>query len=644
MNILVKACIQVLEVLAMTTKYCNSSTKGLLGGVSRRTKDYLREFIGGSEVKTALEKLQHLTNAELLAAVAHNNAISRDIQPKIHFVANEAVVWGIRQWLKPPSEQPLNWEKKRHLDSCQWFFDDTFESWKVQRNRRSLIIPEAGAGKSVLCSSIIDTLKKDPTLSLVYFNFDFSDTTKQDCRALAASLVFQLATCSEACQNYLRRQQTSTAPTYDELLVMLSNLVKLAGHVYIVIDALDECPEQERDRGSARFLQHLCELDSGEKDFRLLVTSRPEADIWVLLSSVTHILSLSDSGQHQKDVSAYIASQLDRNEYRWSPDVKAKVHEVLNERSNGMTVQFIHFSAKEYFTSAELKGATTLAHHYVFDDYSANLTLTKICFWALEVDTAPLNLRKYADEYWTGHISPQNEDDLDYLLDTFLRSGSASFTRWAVSKSRWGKDDTVFHCAARLNLCHHVEKMLAQSLSKAPSPFSFLTTIRARYRRSVLHDAAMEGHTEMCRLLLSHDGALVEDLDEDGDTPLHMAALNGHKNVVRMLLEQPAANGADPAARCRARNKHGQTLLHRAAYGGYADICRLLLDHGALVDDTDEDGDTPVHNAQEEEASSLRMDMQWDAEKDPEGPWRAILDDFASQLEDPEDGSESESD
>ncbi|VDB88497.1 unnamed protein product [Peniophora sp. CBMAI 1063] len=747
----------------MTTKYCNSSNKGLWGAVSRRTRDYLREFIGGSEVKTALEKLQHLTNAELLAAVAHNNAIARALQPKIDSVANtvgrvagQAVLRGLREWLQPPNAQPLNSAKKRRLDSCGWFFDDDkWESWMAQRNGVYWIYGNAGAGKSVLCSSIIEKLKQDSAFPLVYFYFDFSDNAKQDCRSLAASLVFQLAACSEACQGYLQRQQTTTSPTYDELLVMLSNLMKLAGHVFIVIDALDECPEQERDRGSARFLEHLCELDSNEKDFHLLVTSRPEADIWVLMSSVTHILSLNDARQHQEDVSAFIASRLDRDEHHWAPDVKDKIRKALITRSNGMflwvdlqllrlrdcissadvegtldelpsdlndtytrilqrsnpsqasverrrrvfqciasakrplflsqvieiycmnfnsrtplvpiqdcerfilekcpgllnivdwtdwndaqhrIVQFIHFSAKEYLTSTDhLESTTAPAHRYSFDDYSANLTLAKICLSALQVDidTPPLSLRAYADCYWAKHVSSRNEDDLGDLLDAFLQIDSPSFARWSGPGSEHGQD-TAFHHSVRLNLCHHAERIMAQILSDPSAPNQSLLTIPDRYGRSALHVAASLRHVEMCHLLLSH-GALVNSTDRDGDTPVHNAASEGHSDIVRVLLEHPAADGADPTARSRVRKENGKTPLHYAASEGHADVCRLLLSHGALVDDSDECGATPVHEAAREGHSDVvRMLLEHPAADgaDPTARCRARNEDGQTPLHD----------
>ncbi|VDB86730.1 unnamed protein product [Peniophora sp. CBMAI 1063] len=718
MNILVKTCIQVLEILAMTTKYCNSDTSRIWGSISRRTKDYLHGFTGDSKIKAALEKLDFLTKNELLEAVAEIGATVRDLQPQIQFVADAAAIGSFRNWLKPPDEQPLNWEKKRCTDSCRWFFDETFESWTVQRNGVYWIYGKAGAGKSVLCSSIIDVLKEEPTITLVYFYFDFSDPAKQDCRSLAASLVFQLGTCSEACQQYLQGKTRSTSPNYDELLSMLSDLVKLAGAVYIVIDALDECPEPARDRGSARFLEHLCELDSNEKDFHLLVTSRPEGDIWALFSCVTHILNYHDAQEHNEDISSYIRSELDRKEYRWPSDVKETIRQALEDGSNGMflwvdlqlsrlrgcvsaadveralkelpadltatykhilekidpsspqmervrrvfgcvasakrplstaevveiytldtdlrssddmdiddyetfilerctgllnivnwrnypgddvrrTVQFIHFSAREFLMSPKLRDTEKSAHCYSFDEYTANLVLSKICLAALDVTPSFPSILVYAGRYWRDHVSHQNELDLDGFLQRFLQEDSPSFSRWTGSLSLFDPDpsDHAIHWVVRLNLSHYLNKLLAQSqFDQSPPMRSILVTIRCSQNRTLLHHAASAGSVDAFSLLLDYGAlGLINDTDEDGNTPLHLNAKEGNLDLMRMLLEHLGVDGAESSARIDARNNQGQTAFHCAAWSHTAEAGRFLLEHGALVDVTDKDGNTPLH-------------------------------------------------
>ncbi|KZV58988.1 hypothetical protein PENSPDRAFT_695561, partial [Peniophora sp. CONT] len=265
-----------------------------------------------------------------------------------------------RSWLRPPNEQPLNYDSKRQADSCKWFFDEAFEEWKTQKDGLYWVYGHAGAGKSVLwydiqailseqllifpnSSSVIDKLKEDSTLSLAYFYFDYSDTTKQDCRALASSLVFQLATCSEKCQAYLQRKQSPRSPTYDELLVLLSGLLCLSGRTIIVIDALDECPERARGRtGLSRFFDHLRGLQ-GEDGviLRVFVTSRPELDIQnYMLSFSTHNININLAREHEEDIRNYLSTQLFGSNSEpfsnWDVNIKWGVYNALLRGSNGM--------------------------------------------------------------------------------------------------------------------------------------------------------------------------------------------------------------------------------------------------------------------------------------------------------------------
>ncbi|KZV70939.1 ankyrin, partial [Peniophora sp. CONT] len=115
-----------------------------------------------------------------------------------------------------------------------------------------------------------------------------------------------------------------------------------------------------------------------------------------------------------------------------------------------------------------------------------------------------------------------------------------------------------------------------------------------------LHHAVYHGSLDIvrtCRLLLEH-GALTTDTDKNGLIPLHSAAQGGNLDVVRLFLTYAAPDDSDAAApQYRACDSFGQTALHLAAGCGHAEICKLLLDHGGLVDDTDENGWTPLHLA-----------------------------------------------
>mmetsp|Transcript_13389 Transcript_13389/g.22798 ORF Transcript_13389/g.22798 Transcript_13389/m.22798 type:complete len:80 (-) Transcript_13389:361-600(-) len=60
-------------------------------------------------------------------------------------------------------------------------------------------------------------------------------------------------------------------------------------------------------------------------------------------------------------------------------------------------------------------------------------------------------------------------------------------------------------------------------------------------RNTALHVASANGHLQVVKLLLSQEGRVALDLqNETLNTPLHYAALNGHKEIVKLLVDRKA--------------------------------------------------------------------------------------------------------
>ena len=183
---------------------------------------------------------------------------------------------------------------------------------------------------------------------LSYFYFDFKDTEKQDSRALLSSLLVQLSNQSDQCCDILHKlysehQDGSQQPNNSSLLRCLKGMLAFAGPgpVYLVIDALDECPNDSgipspREK-VLKIVKELVELR--HPNLRLCVTSRPEYDIRAMLEPlVSQQVSLHDENGQKQDINDYITFVLrsDENMKRWRDEDRNMVIEKLTAKADGM--------------------------------------------------------------------------------------------------------------------------------------------------------------------------------------------------------------------------------------------------------------------------------------------------------------------
>lgn len=137
---------------------------------------------------------------------------------------------------------------------------------------------------------------------------------------------------------------------------------------------------------------------------------------------------------------------------------------------------------------------------------------------------------------------------------------------------------------------------------------------------TALFYAVQKNYAEAVKLLLDQDDILVDQKDNDGNTPLKKACYDGHRNIAVLLLNK----GADVNAKNNEdfsplwdsvkenhpdivkllldqddiqvdpKTNQGMTPLHMACTGGYLDIAMLLLKKGADVNAQDNRGISPL--------------------------------------------------
>jgi len=199
--------------------------------------------------------------------------------------------------------------------------------------------------------SVIDDItrsSKAGLASIAFFYFDFKDEAKKNVRGALASLLIQLAAQSDAYSRivsalYSENHAGSKQPSDDELRECLKNMLAVPDQapIYIVMDALDECPNSTGTPSPRENVLRLVEwlLSLGCSNLWVSVTSRPEPDIAAVLQPLaSHTISLHNEAGQKEDIRNYIEwfVNSDPKARKWKNQDKELVIERLSERADGM--------------------------------------------------------------------------------------------------------------------------------------------------------------------------------------------------------------------------------------------------------------------------------------------------------------------
>jgi hypothetical protein len=194
----------------------------------------------------------------------------------------------------------------------------------------------------------IRAMQKSGLASLAFFYCDFRDDKKKDQRGLLSSLLVQLCEQSDAYSAiildfYVAHRRGAQHASDNELIACLKDMLKLPGQapVYIIIDALDECPITTGLPSSREEVLEVVEelVNLQIPNLRICVTSRPEADIVPVLEPLAfHAVSLHGESGQVEDIAEYVRSVVHTNREmrRWKTADKQLVIDELVKKANGM--------------------------------------------------------------------------------------------------------------------------------------------------------------------------------------------------------------------------------------------------------------------------------------------------------------------
>ena len=192
------------------------------------------------------------------------------------------------------------------------------------------------------------SLRDTGQASLAFFYFDVRDEGKRYLRSFITCLLVQLSTHSSPCRKVISRIYSTHGdgtrqPSIHALTNCLRKMVSVAarGPIYIIVDALDECPDSSGMQTPREDVLNLLEdlVSLRLETLRICVTSRPDIDIRTVLEPLASgIVSLQDEHGQKEDISNYVRAVVhsDKKMRRWRSDDKHLVVELLSERADGM--------------------------------------------------------------------------------------------------------------------------------------------------------------------------------------------------------------------------------------------------------------------------------------------------------------------
>jgi len=184
--------------------------------------------------------------------------------------------------------------------------------------------------------------------TIAFFYFDFKDTLKQAAQGALFSVLNQLAAQSNAYSSilsdlYSAHDSGSKQPSEDSLKECLNKMLAFQeqGPIFIVFDALDECPDSSRTPSPREKVLDLVQwlVRLRHPHVHVCVTSRPEVDIEAVIKPLaSQTVSLHDEGGQMEDIKNYIHFFINSDKWtrKWRKEDKELVIDTLSQRADGM--------------------------------------------------------------------------------------------------------------------------------------------------------------------------------------------------------------------------------------------------------------------------------------------------------------------
>ncbi|QMW39186.1 hypothetical protein G4B11_002466 [Aspergillus flavus] len=251
----------------------------------------------------------------ILAKIDEAISLNKNIESKVLTAEEDRIL----NWVCTADYSKIQNETQefRSPNTGNWLFAlKEYQDWKVSPGHILWLYGVVGCGKSVLCSTVIKDIKrlceKDSTKSFAYWYFQFSNEMTWSVQNLVRSLIRQLSRkplAQSVTKMWERNSVPGSQPGREELRDTLDDVLSITpGEIFLVLDALDECPERSRQNERKELLSLLVGLNEHHKNkLHILATSRPEQDIRAKLG---RFLTVDLEAKLAEDVETFVRTEI----------------------------------------------------------------------------------------------------------------------------------------------------------------------------------------------------------------------------------------------------------------------------------------------------------------------------------------------
>ncbi|KAJ7585110.1 Pfs, NACHT and ankyrin domain protein [Mycena floridula] len=536
--------------------------------------------------------------------------------------------------------------EKHAVQTGEWFLKrQEFVDWKDGKTKVLWCPGIPGAGKTILSSITINHLQSiaDPTMAVLYIYCDYTRHGDQTPTQLLGALLKQLVQHRQSISDHLLTLHATCLsqeadPTITELITALHTETSLYSHVHIIVDALDECSENDQAR-ELFFSTHPQGLWTLPDNVHILITSR---DI-LSISQEFHSTPRISIKAHNEDLQTYIKGRI-ITDVKLKRLVKGDITletEIIDEvilKAAGMFLQAqLHLDAlASQLNRRSLRTALNSLPEGIMNSYDAAMARIKaqgeaeyelacrIFYW-LAYAEQPLSTKEL--QHAVAVSDDMSEMDFEAIVDIDMLTGICAGLIVIREEAAWlfnslSKDDKI------IQLVHYTTQeyfQLKQQLlfldihsSMAITCLTYMgfdtfDTTHVTYAMWLLYPLAQYaiGHwgkhakkdeaTTMPYIFkfLEKENNIAHIFNQSRDSNVWKWPTTGQAHILAWLgLDQTLKSliSKDHSA-ATSIDKNGSTPLSYAARQGHIDIVKLLLEKNADPAAADQYKCTPLSHA-----------------------------------------------